>query len=200
MTISPYEYVKQSRRCSSVALIAIPTVVCAGMWVFLYVGLPRATSVRDFVGGDLGTLAGMAVMIPLIAFPFLLLFPILTWINNRFGIRCPSCNDWLSGRCDSEQVMTTRKCCRCDAIVLSDEKYTPTRPKENLWRVIPLSLILVACIVMLFIQDGRQLLNDVDWFQTSLFILIAWALGWRRSVMRRRWKQEAAGDESPGDS
>jgi len=200
MLIPPGKYAEASRRFVLAGCFVIITMAGIGACIALYVGWPVADVVRNQVGGSFGSILAILSFIPFLVLPFLLPIPVLNLLDRRLGIPCPNCNVSLNSRCFSEQVLITRKCPHCGARVLSREEYNPPRPKQNPWRIIPLTIIFAVVIAMLIKQEGKQLLLDIDWFDTACFTVLGLVLGWRRSVMRRRWKQEAAEEESRGET
>jgi hypothetical protein len=202
MLIPPDKYAEAARRSSSVhfmvILVTLLIMAAMGPCIVVYVARPLGDSLRNAVAGNLGEILAIISFLPLllvvVALPLRLASVVMEFIDRRIGIRCPNCEISLTSQCSSEKVLITRTCCHCNATVLSSEEYTPSRPKENLWRVIPLTIIFAACIAMLIVRHRKEILHEFDWFETTIFIVIAWVSGWRRSVMRRRWQQEAEED------
>lgn len=202
MNIPCDKYRDADRRLTMFSIVVFPVMGAFGVAVTLTVGLPIGHAVRDLIGGDLGKLAGIALVFPFgLVLTLLLPLGIMILIDRRIGIRCPNCNVSLTSKCWSEKVLITRKCCHCNSVVLSRENHGPSRSKENLWRVVPLSIIFVGCIAALIVQEvksGKSTLSQQDWIDFAFWIVAALVIGRIGSIQRRRWKQEASADD-PGN-
>ena len=204
MKIPIVTYADASRRMETTAPFVFLGAASVGTLICVLVGLPIATGVSNFIGGNFGSLLAIATVIPFLLLPLYLPMIAIRIYDRRVGIRCPNCNVSLTMRSMPEKVLITRKCSKCKSVVLTNEAYSLAPQASRPWVIVSLLILLtllVGCFVASEVSSpSSPLKTRTFWSEYAIqmfaFIAIAKAYSMIMKVMKRRWEIEAAADES----
>jgi hypothetical protein len=192
--------------------LVFPGFAALGLVVAVFVGLPVAIILRDFVGGSLGMGLCIATLVPFIVLPLLLPTAAMVLIDRRIGIRCPNCKVSLTMRCMHQKVLITRKCSHCKSVVLLDDDDESTPAKSQPWLIAILVAIgALGIVAMSLLPIFFPRITPTRDFATAsgelaelgallgIVLVIPFVQDVIIRILKRRWRREAEESGKPSE-